>query len=209
MVLRKSASGSGLRLSYNSFMNKPKDFHHYKGDNLAPPEKVERKLAELLLNSDVSDDERESSVIWELKHSSGCCQIARILAQKRGLDVGIAETAALLHDIYVVVEGKYSDHAARGAPLAEKLLSEVGGFSADQTQNIFEAVAQHSQKEIVSDNPYVELVKDVDVFDCSLYRGSENYYQLHKPAEIVAEYRTRVQKVRQELGLPEEDVFRK
>lgn len=93
--------------------------------------------------------------------------------------------------------------------MAEKLLSEVGGFSADQTQNIFEAVAQHSQKEIVSDNPYVELVKDVDVFDCSLYRGSENYYQLHKPAEIVAEYRTRVQKVRQELGLPEEDVFRK
>lgn len=190
-------------------MNNPKDFHHYKGYDLRPAEKVERKLAELLLNSKIPDSERDSSVIWELKHSSGCCQIARILAQKRGLDMEIAETAALLHDIYVIVEGKYSDHAAKGAPLAEKLLNEVGGFSPEQSKTIVEAIAQHSQKEVYSDNPYIELVKDVDVFDCSLYRGSEDYYQLHKPAQIVAEYRKRVEKVRQELGLPEEDVFRK
>lgn len=185
-----------------------KDFHHYKGDDLTPAEKVERKFAELLLNSKLPDSERESSVIWELKHSSGCCQIARILAQIRGLDVEISELAALLHDIYVVVEGKYSNHAALGAPLAEKLLNEVGGFTPEQIKTIVEAVAQHSQKEVYSDNPYVELVKDVDVFDCSLYRGSEDYYRLHKPAEIVEEYTKRTKSVREELGLPEGDVFR-
>lgn len=188
---------------------KLKDFHHYKGNNLTPAEQVERKFAELLLNSNLVNSDRESSVIWELKHSSGCCQIARILAQNRGLDVEICETAALLHDIYVVIEGKYANHAALGAPLAEKLLNEVGGFTPKQIETIVNAVAQHSQKEVYSDDPYVELVKDVDVFDCSLYRGSEDYYRLHKPAEIVEEYTNRTKSVREELGLPKEDVFRK
>ena len=187
----------------------PKDFHHYKGDDLTPAEKVERRFAELLLNSKLPDSERESSVIWELKHSSGCCQIARVLAQKRGLDVEISEIAALLHDIYVAVEGKYENHAANGAPLAEKLLNEVGSFTPEQIKTIVEAIAQHSQKEVYTDNPYVELVKDVDVFDCSLYRGSEDYYRLHKPAEIVEEYTKRTKAVREELGLPQAEVFRK
>lgn len=185
------------------------DFHHYKGDNLTPAEKVERRFVELLLQSSMPDDERESSVIWELKHSSGCCQIARILSQKRGLDIEISELAALLHDIYVAVEGKYSNHAVNGAPLAEKLLNEVGGFTPEQIQVIVNAIAHHSEKEIYSDDPYVELVKDVDVFDCSLYRGSEDYYLLHKPSEIVKEYEKRAKAVREELGLPQGDTFRK
>ncbi len=186
-----------------------KDFHHYKGNDLTPPEKVERKFAELLLRSKLPDSDRESSIIWELKHSSGCCQIGRILAQKRGLDVEISETAALLHDIYVAVEGKYSNHAALGAPLAQKLLEEVGGFAPDQIKTIVTAIAEHSQKEVYSDDPYVELVKDVDVFDCSLYRGAEDYYRIHKPAEIVEEYAKRTKAVRKELGLPVEETFRK
>jgi hypothetical protein len=186
-----------------------KDFHHYKGNDLTPAEQVERKFAELLLLSKLTDNDRESSIVWELKHSSGCCQIARILAQKRGLDVEISETAALLHDIYVAVEGKYGDHAALGAPLAQKLLEEVGGFTPDQINTIVTAIAQHSQKEVFSDNPYVELVKDVDVFDCSLYRGAEDYYRIHKPAEIVKEYAKRTKAVREELGLPTAEIFRK
>jgi hypothetical protein len=95
--------------------NHLKDFHHYKGNNLTPAEQVERKFVELLLQTNIPDSRRESSIIWELKHSSGCCQIARILAQKRGLDVEVSEVAALLHDIYVAVEGKYGDHAKLGA----------------------------------------------------------------------------------------------
>ncbi len=186
-----------------------KDFHHYKGSELTPAENVERKFAELLINSKLPDSERESSIIWELKHSSGCCQIARILAQKRELDVEISEVAALLHDIYVAVEGKYSNHAKLGAPLAEKLLNEVGGFTPDQIKTIVSAVAHHSEKEVYTDDPYIELVKDVDVFDCSLYRGSEDYYRLHKSPEIVEEYTKRAKSVRTELGLPLDEVFRK
>lgn len=184
------------------------DFHHYKGNALTPAEKIERKVTELLLSSTIPDSERESSVIFELKHSSGCTQIARILAQKRGLDVTISETAALMHDIYVIVSGKYSNHAKNGAPIAKKILEENGGFSEKQIETIVSAIAHHSEKEIYSDDPYIELVKDVDVLDCSLYRGAEGYYRLHKPEHIVKEYVKRIKKVRQELSLPDKPVFR-
>lgn len=189
-------------------MNNYKDFHHYTGKELTPSEKVERKVVELLLNSHLPDTNRESSIIWEIKHSSGCCQIARILAQKRNLDADIATAASVLHDIYVIVEGKYKDHAKLGAPIAKIFLREVKGFSEDNIKTITDAVAHHSEKEIYSEDPFVELIKDVDVFDCSLYKNSEGYYRLHKPEEIVKEYIKRIEKVRKELNLPTEPIFR-
>lgn len=185
-----------------------KDFHHYKGIELSPSEKVERKVVELVLISNLPDGQRESSIVWELKHSSGCCQIARILAQRRNLDVDIAATASLLHDIYVIVEGKYQDHAKLGAPIADKILREIGGFSEEEIKIITNAVSHHSEKEIYSDDPYTEFVKDVDVFDCSLYKNAEGFYRLHKSPEIVREYENRIKKVRQELNLSPEPIFR-
>lgn len=185
-----------------------KDFHHYKGNDLSRYEKVERKVAELLLSSSLPDSKRESSIIWELKHSSGCCQIARILAQKRKLDVEISETVSILHDIYVIVEGEYKDHGKLGAPIAEKILREIGGFSENEVETIEQAVAHHSEKEIYLNDPYIELVKDVDVFDCSLYKGAEGFYRIHKSEHIFKDYVKRIKKVRKELGLPVNDVFR-
>lgn len=187
--------------------NRVHDFHHYKGNTLLPSEKVERKVVELLLLSNLPDSKRESSIVWELKHSSGCAQIGKVLAQKRGLDADLAAAACVLHDIYVIAEGKYKDHAKLGAPIAEKILEEVGGFPKDHIEIITQAVMHHSEKEIASENPYVELVKDADVFDCSLHKGSENYYKLHKMEDIFKEYVKRVKKVRKELGLPAAPVF--
>lgn len=185
-----------------------RDFHHYKGDDLSRSEKVERRVVELLRKTDIPDSQRESSITWELKHSSGCCQIARILAQKRNLDVEIAEVSSLLHDIYVIVEGKYKDHAKLGVPIAKEILEEIGGFSQEEIEKITSAVAHHSEKEIYSDDPYIELVKDVDVFDCSLYKGAEGFYKLHKSEEIFNEYVKRIKAVRKELGLNPGEAFR-
>ena len=184
-------------------------FHHYKGHALKPSEKIERKVVEILLKSELPDSQRESSIIWELKHSSGCLQIARILAQKRNLDIEIAETAAVLHDIYVIVYGSYKNHAKLGALIAQKLLTQITGFSQNQIKIIINAISHHSEKDIYSDDPYIELVKDADVFDCSLYKGSEDEYRLTKPKPLFSEYAKRVKKVRNELDLPEKPEFRK
>lgn len=188
--------------------NKLKDFHHYKGNELSSVEKIERRVLELVLASKVPDDRREDSKIFELMHASGCMQIARILAQKRNLDIDISEMAAILHDIYVIVNGKYKNHGREGAPIARQILEEIGGFSEDQISTITQAVAHHSEKEIYSNDPYIELAKDVDVFDCSLYKNAEGFYRLHKPEPIFNEYVARIKKVREELGLKPEEVFR-
>lgn len=185
-----------------------KDFHHYKGEDLTKFEKVERKVIELILKSKIPDSEREDGLIFELKHAAGCTQIARILAQIRNLDIGISETASTLHDIYVITTGKYANHGPLGAPIAEKILREVGEFREDEIATISTAVARHSEKEIHSDDPYVELVKDVDVLDSSLYKNAEGFYRIHKPPEIFEEYLKRIKKVRAELGLNPDEPFR-
>lgn len=185
-----------------------KDFHHYKGNDLTKFEKVERKVMEMIITSKIRDNQREDSIVFALMHAAGCMQIGRVLAQKRKLNVDIASVASMIHDIYVIVTGKYKDHGKLGAPIAEKLLEEIGGFSDKEISTVKEAIAHHSEKEINSGNPYIELVKDVDAFDCALYKNAEGFYRLHKSADIFKEYVKRMKKVRQELGLPVNDVFR-
>lgn len=186
----------------------PKDFHHFKGNDLSRSEKIQRKVMELILESKIPDSLRENSKIWELKHSAGCCQIGRILAQKRNLDVELAEIICSLHDIYAVIEGKYKDHAKLGAQIAKNMLEDSGDFKPEEIAIIAEAIAQHSEKEVFTNKPLLELIKDVDAFDCSLYENSAAYYVLHKPKEVFEQYAKRIKNVRKELGLKAGDVFR-
>lgn len=185
-----------------------KDFHHFKGNDLSRSEKIQRKVTEIILESNIPDEKRENSKVWELKHTAGCCVIGRILAQKRNLDIEIAEIVCVLHDIYAVIEGKYKDHAKKSAEIAKKILEDSGDFSPEEIELITEAIAHHSEKHIYTDKPFVELAKDVDVFDCSLYENSEAYYILHKPKHVYDQYVKRVKKIREELGLSGENAFR-
>ncbi|MBU1032051.1 HD domain-containing protein [Patescibacteria group bacterium] len=188
--------------------NKLKDFHHYKGQDLSRFEKVERRVIDLIQESKIDDSKREDSIVWEFMHASGCMQIGRLLAEKRNLDVDIASVICVLHDIYTIVNGTYKNHGPLGAQLAEKILLEIGEFTDDEIKIITDAVYHHSEKEIYSKEPYVELVKDVDVFDCSLYKNAEGFYKLHKPEAIYNEYASRIKKIREELGLSPDKVFR-
>ncbi len=185
-----------------------KDFHHFKGDGLSRSERIQRIVYEMIVGSELPDDKRENSIVWELMHTAGCCQIGRILAQKRNLDVGLAEVICALHDIYAIIEGKYDNHAKKGSEIAAKILKESGGFSIGEIGVITEAIARHSEKHVHTGKPYVELVKDADAFDCSLYENAKGFYILHKPKEIFEEYAKRIRSVRKELGLKEPDVFR-
>jgi len=185
-----------------------KDYHHFKGIDLTRSEKIQRLVTQMLLDSKIPDEKRENSKVWELKHHAGTVQIGRILALKRGLDVELAEVACVLHDIYPIVEGKYSDHAHKGAEIAKKILEDCGDFSEKEIGMITEAIGCHSDKDTYTDKPYVELAKDADVFECSLYQGAEGFYRLHKPEKVFNEYVRRIRNVRKELGLPEEPVFR-
>jgi hypothetical protein len=84
----------------------------------------------------------------------------------------------------------------------------VGGFGEDEVELVCKMIAGHSDKHVYSEDPYVELMKDVDVFDCSMYPGTEFYYLSRKPLPVCREYFRRVLRVREELGLPVPGAYR-
>ena len=178
-----------------------KSYHHFKGSKLNRSELVQRKVVELILSSKLSDKARESSKIFELKHSSGCIQIGRILAQKRRLNKEYAELICALHDIYVIVKGKYNDHAHLGARIAEKILRKTKKFTEKEIGLVSEAIYSHSDKHVYTKKPYVELAKDADTLDCFLYDNVEGYYTESKPPKVAKEYFRRVIRLREEMGM--------
>jgi len=174
-------------------------YHHFVGNNLTRSEKIQKWVVDQLLNSKIPNEKRESSIQWELKHSSGVIQMARLLAQKRGISVEMAEISAALHDVASILDGSYENHAIRGAEIAEMVLSENGEFASEEIEKICNAIGKHSDKHIYDKDKLVELIKDADCFDCFLY-GNEIYDE--KPPEILKYYQKRLAKVREELELP-------
>lgn len=180
-------------------------YHHFKGDDVTRSELIERIVTKVILESKMPDEDRAWSKTFELKHSASVVKIGRILAQKRGLDEEIAAIACALHDIYVFETGRCTDHGRLGAPIAKKMLEDSGRFSDEEISLIVKTVKNHSDKHVFSDDPYVELVKDADVFDCSLFEGTHDAYVYEKSEKMCQQYFKRVRDIRVELGLPLED----
>lgn len=175
-------------------------YHHFKGNALNRSEKIEAWVAGQILDSNLPNERRESSLEWELKHSSGVIQMARLLAQKRGVNEELAVIAAALHDVYVIVDGSYDAHAVKGAEIARKLLGKAGAFSARETDAVCNAIASHSDKHIYGNDALAELVKDADCADCFFY--GDDIYDEKPPAQRI-HYFKRIINIRKELGLPE------
>lgn len=187
-----------------------REHHHYKKELIRPSDRVaryERYVIDLLLNSSLPDENSESSIAFELKHHSGTCQLGRILARKRGLPIDVCAVGMLLHDIYVILNGKYEDHAHLGAPIAKQIVTEIGGFNNSEIDQIAKIVYHHSEKDIYSDDPLIEFGKDADILDCFLYPDPFRDYLIHKPLELLNNYLARAKKVWHELGIIEDPAF--
>ena len=183
----------------------PSGYHYFVHDGMTRSDQIQAWIVNELLTSKLLQEKRESSVHWELKHSSGVIQFARLLAQKRNVNQELAEIAAGLHDVQVIVNGTYADHAKRGATLARDLLMQSEQFSKQEGIQIEEAIAHHSDKHIYSKNPLVELIKDADTIDCFFYGDTVYDY---KKEEMRIHYYQRIISLRNELGLPEKPYFK-
>ena len=179
-------------------------YHHFIGSDLNRSEKIQAWIVNELLNSKLPNEKRESSIQWELKHSSGVIQMARLLAQKRNVNEELAEIAAGLHDVYVIVNGGYEEHAKRGAPIARALLENSGQFSNTDIEKICNAISNHSDKQVYSQDPLIESIKDADCFDCFFYGDTVYDY---KPPEQLKHYYKRIINIRNEFGLPAKKYF--
>ncbi len=180
-------------------------YHHFKGDNLNRSEKIQRLVVRTIMESKLPNERRENSLEFEFKHSSGVIQISRIFAEKRGLNVELAEIIAALHDIHATINGTYKNHAVESSSIAREILEKSGDFKKEEIDLVCEAIRRHSEKDIYSSSPYVELIKDADTFDCFLY---DDHGYDDKPPQLRKEYFRRIIKLRKELGLPEKKFYR-
>lgn len=188
-------------------MEPVKHHHHFRKDLIEPSDRValcEWYVVDVLLNTSIPDSQRESSIAWELKHHTGVTQMARLLARKRGLPMETCTVGSLLHDIYVIIEGKYKDHAHLGAPIATRIMGEVGGFEPEEIDQVFRTVYYHSDKDDWSDDPFKEFGKDADILDIFLYPGPYAEYLMIKSLPVLSHYLLRAKRIWTELGLPED-----
>jgi uncharacterized protein len=101
-------------------------------------------------------------------HLYGVAQTCALLALKRGLDPQICAVMGMLHDIATYRSGDPTNHAPRSAVEAKAILSETGGFSQEEIDQICQAISTHSAKDQI-DGALAELLKDADVLQHHLY----------------------------------------
>jgi uncharacterized protein len=103
-------------------------------------------------------------------HLYGVSHFCTLLALRRGLNVELATTCGMLHDIYPVLYGSYTHHGIKGAEQAEKILRAAKLYSDEEISIIASAIARHSDKDIIQ-GPYDEVLKDGDVMSHCLYNA--------------------------------------
>ncbi len=104
-------------------------------------------------------------------HIYGVSKFCTLLAIKRGLNPDIAATCGMLHDVFYMIDITGTDHAEKGAVLAEEILKNLGSYTEDEIKIITTAIKNHSEKRTVH-GEYDELLKDADVMDHCFY----NYF---------------------------------
>lgn len=128
---------------------------------------------------DLSDEDRDLPIRWNIMHMYSSSQLAKLLALKRGIDIELAGIALALHDIGAVMTKKRKNHAEIAEPYVREVIDKYnsritdGGtlteIKEEEIEHIAKAIINHSNKEEHTDDPLVELVKDVDVLDRYLH----------------------------------------
>ncbi len=103
-----------------------------------------------------------------VSHIYSVSQFCTLLALKRKLDVELAATCGMLHDIYYVTDETGENHDKNGAKLAFEILENTRAYTNEEITLIITAIANHCNK-LGVDGEYDELLKDADVLAHCLY----------------------------------------
>lgn len=149
----------------------------------------------------LSDEDRDVPLAQDLFHILGVVKLATLLANKRGLNPEIVTITMIFHDHGRVLTGVWEGHDEISPPLAKRLLQRIGGFSADEIDQIVRLIRTHRQKNEVGD-PYEECIRDADVLDIYL-GGSAGWTREVEPlSEYISKNRRRLEALSKELGIP-------
>ncbi len=123
-----------------------------------------RQIVDDILRRQPDLEERRCGVV----HLYGVSAICALLALRRGQDAVLCATMGMLHDIATYESYHSPDHGPRSAREAERILGELGSYSADEIACIAQAISRHSAKDQV-DGELDELLKDADALQHYLY----------------------------------------
>ena len=86
----------------------------------------------------------------------------RVLAQAEGVDLFLAEAAALLHDVGRTQAGPEAEHGARSASIARPLLEEMA-LDPEDIREILHAIRWHNS--LRADSALLRILRDADMLD--------------------------------------------
>jgi len=146
---------------------------------------------------DLTDEGRDFPIRWNIMHMYSSSQLAKLLAMHRGIDPELAGIAAALHDIGIVMTKKHEEHAETGEKYVyeavEKYNVESGTKLApvtkEELEKIVKAIVNHSDKEANSNDPFVELLKDVDSLDGYLHGVKAEGARFERCKKVMEELR--------------------
>ena len=131
--------------------------------------------------------------ISHLNYSACLCAI---FARKRGLDMDVAQTAGLLHDVWLHLNYPYDNeiaarHAHEGAVMAEDFMRRHGEYSEDEIATVCRMIENHDFTS-QTDDPMSEIMKDADMF---------SHYLNASAAGREADFNVRAVRALEELGV--------
>ena len=140
----------------------------------------------------ISNEGRWAPMVWSVMHMYSTAQLGKLFAIKRGLDPEFAGLVCAFHDIYTLHTGKWEDHATNADRYVKDIAEEynerwgnkLGMISDKEIERIINAIRGHSDKVEITNDPYAELLKDVDTVDA--------YFHGLEPSETAAGRRKRL-----------------
>ena len=139
--------------------------------------RVNRIYALILSKIDaLPTDERKIPLVWSKMHMFSTTQLGKLLALKRGLDPELVALTCAFHDIYTMFTGLHKDHGVLAETIVKELVveyntqwrDELPEITPTEVSRIVRAIAVHSDKANISDDPLAELLKDADALDSYL-----------------------------------------
>ncbi len=125
----------------------------------------------------LSDEDRELPMKWSVMHMYSSSQLALLVAVKKKLNPELLGIIAALHDIGAIKTKKRENHAKNASKYVYEIVElynsswrgKLPEISDEETLIIHDAIINHSDKDTVSDNVYIEAMKDVDSLDRYLH----------------------------------------
>lgn len=125
----------------------------------------------------LSDEDRDLPMKWSIMHMYSSSQLGVLVALKRGLNPELLGIIAALHDIGAIKTKRRENHAKNASKYVYEIIElynstwrgNLSVINESEISIIHEAVINHSDKGIKSEDPYIEAMKDVDSLDRYLH----------------------------------------